>query len=1324
MVWRRLAGRLLVTSVFLLIAKPSMAAEAVGSQVASAYRLFFEGKAQTARDGLERLLQSPAAAEPGARLSASQALLEICRRNRDGACVTRNVQAFVDAAEHAPVANTVQRGRLALEAIYALDAARSMSGMAPAAILAEPSWGQQVAYDGDLYLRRQVLASNLQLQAGRRAELDQSLNKILSLTASLKNPQVAPYSVAASLADVLATLLATGETDRAWGLYRASGGDIAKALGPLTLDAAVYELTQARLRQAVGDVAGARLALQASVLTLRQIELDPATREQLLAEALTLKAALDVLAGDRAAGRATLDQHPYAELYVKPGRTPASLEEVAYLAARGFVARVNGMADPVVASALQSPPSFAADPQTAEVVAAYRAAGLAFAAAPGAEQRARLVELGRHLRDVGARADKAGALSRLDAIDQLLVALALSQAEAARTPADADVVFTLFQLSGRTGASFDADALTALGQAKDELQRRTVHQALRLQARRDRLEREGVQKTTAAMLRGPAGGLLEHDIPARGLLRDYDQRLAKAEARLARDGLSLRGPRLVPLSRLQATLASNETALAVAPTIGGAAYMCVRHGTTTWQFVRPLDASRVRVDTKLVQAALTATQPPSEALDAQFPAVAAVRLYEVLLKPFEPCLKSGDQIVWLGGVASAGVPLAALLPAAPPKLESGYDLSAADWVVRRHAISYAGSAGAIVAMRSGALATTADFDFLGVGDPQLDGNRRGAPGSRFEGLAPLPETADELAASGRGFRTAQLLLRDQATEAAVRGQVIGDYRYLSFATHGLLREDLQGLSDPALVLTPVSTSDTRNDGLLTASEIADMNLHARFVALSACNTANFDFDRMAQDLPALASAFAVSGVPATLGTLWPVNSRTGQTVVSDVFARLRDAGAGPAEALAEAQRAFLAAAPGRAYLHPRFWAPFVILGDGGPGPAPAPRRLTLTAVETLTPPGGEVVALAETPDGPAARFIAEPDAAGRFGEGVRLGAARGEEWRRVGHETRASQVLGRIGATLIAGGYETGANGRLQPRLDAYDLQGRTTAVWRGAATSQVDAGILAATAQDASTLLIVVGERTRRGEAGGGALHVLRVGADLSPRSLFDVQAPPGASLANAAVAWLGDRLLLTYTADNRRTAQPAPNLEDYDDQVCPPTRETWIELRDGQSGAVLERRTLSGFAAVTAAAGQAGAALVAGSQAEGCSGERKAAVIALDGKLSPRTLYLDDTLGASEVRTLAPLPRGELFVAAYKESLFDYTSASAVTAGQIAAGRSYSTVLLTIDAKGRPTPPKPIDAGADVLPTAALVTDGGEILLGGSLAGRAAIFHLATRP
>jgi CHAT domain-containing protein len=143
--------------------------------------------------------------------------------------------------------------------------------------------------------------------------------------------------------------------------------------------------------------------------------------------------------------------------------------------------------------------------------------------------------------------------------------------------------------------------------------------------------------------------------------------------------------------------------------------------------------------------------------------------------------------------------------------------------------------------------------------------------------------------------------------------------------------EIKGVAEPALVLTPAPGSN--GDGLLTASEIADLDLPAEFVALSACNTANLSFTRIAQDLPALSSAFAQAGTRGVLGTLWPVNSQASATVVSAVFARLAGATSpGAAEALAQAQRAYLAAPPDRAHLHPRFWAPFIILGDGGARP--------------------------------------------------------------------------------------------------------------------------------------------------------------------------------------------------------------------------------------------------------------------------------------------------------------------------------------------------------------------------------------------------------
>ncbi len=41
---------------------------------------------------------------------------------------------------------------------------------------------------------------------------------------------------------------------------------------------------------------------------------------------------------------------------------------------------------------------------------------------------------------------------------------------------------------------------------------------------------------------------------------------------------------------------------------------------------------------------------------------------------------------------------------------------------------------------------------------------------------------------------------------------------LAFATHALVAEELTGLSEPALVLTPPAKGTEQDDGLLTASE--------------------------------------------------------------------------------------------------------------------------------------------------------------------------------------------------------------------------------------------------------------------------------------------------------------------------------------------------------------------------------------------------------------------------------------------------------------------------------------------------------------------------
>lgn len=56
-----------------------------------------------------------------------------------------------------------------------------------------------------------------------------------------------------------------------------------------------------------------------------------------------------------------------------------------------------------------------------------------------------------------------------------------------------------------------------------------------------------------------------------------------------------------------------------------------------------------------------------------------------------------------------------------------------------------------------------------------------------------------------------------------------------------------------------------------------------------------------------------------------------------------------------------------------------------------------------------------------------------------------------------------------------------------------------------------------------------------------------------------------------------------------------------------------------------------------------------------------------------------------------------------------------------TFSSLVVTLDRKGAPSAPTLLDSGANIYVTAADASRPGDILLGGALAGQAAIFHLS---
>jgi CHAT domain-containing protein/Tfp pilus assembly protein PilF len=358
----------------------------------------------------------------------------------------------------------------------------------------------------------------------------------------------------------------------------------------------------------------------------------------------------------------------------------------------------------------------------------------------------------------------------------------------------------------------------------------------------------------------------------------------------------------------------------------------------------------------------------------------AHQLYRALFGQVEDLIKDKRLLIAPSG-ALTQLPFQLLVTAPPktalPKDFSGYrDIA---WLARQNAVTVLPAVSSLKALRLFAKESHASEAFIGFGDPLLDGDPthfkddaiaarlarearcpgkviqqlaslsdRGArtrAGVRSSGgltdiadlrsWAPLPETADELCdvAQTLGADPAtDLYLGARATESEVKqlsdSGSLARYKIIHFATHGAVAGELSGATEPGLVLTPPDRATEIDDGYLTASEIAGLKLDADWVILSACNTGAAGASG-AEALSGLARAFFYAGARSLLVSHWEVASESTVKLITKAVAELKSSPTiGRAEALRRAMLSMIDT--GKSYeAHPAFWAPFVIVGEGG-----------------------------------------------------------------------------------------------------------------------------------------------------------------------------------------------------------------------------------------------------------------------------------------------------------------------------------------------------------------------------------------------------------
>ena len=191
-------------------------------------------------------------------------------------------------------------------------------------------------------------------------------------------------------------------------------------------------------------------------------------------------------------------------------------------------------------------------------------------------------------------------------------------------------------------------------------------------------------------------------------------------------------------------------------------------------------------------------------------------------------------------------------------------------------------------------------------------------------LPPLPATADEAAAILARVPPGESLARlgPDATKLEVLSADLSPYRILHFATHAWIDEDFPELS--GLVLSTVDRAGRPIDGALYLHEIDRLDLAADLTVLSGCQTALGR--RVPGDgLLGLTQGFFQAGSSQVLVSLWSLDDVGAARLMDELYGRMLDRGERPAAALRHAQR-WLRAQDG--FAAPRYWAPFVLQGDG------------------------------------------------------------------------------------------------------------------------------------------------------------------------------------------------------------------------------------------------------------------------------------------------------------------------------------------------------------------------------------------------------------